>query len=251
MLNKQTILEKLDRLAMIAEIQDRVDGQDLSDEDIEELSQSIEQYDEEGNFIGPRFVLRLGDDIPVLSYDDEGEFNFDMFNDFKGKVEALSDDEIEIELEDGNTVVVDKDTLFELIEDPELFYTSLSNIDVFINTFDIEEDIIDIKEAFSNVLGNWVHNLFEASSYTKNRKKIGRKIIRNRIINGKTQFRINRSGAKGYKIIKGHAVRMTPTERRSRRLGARIAKRKRKTKMATILRKRARSMRIRKSRLGS
>lgn len=75
------------------------------------------------------------------------------------------------------------------------------------------------------------------------------RIIKARIKNGKIQRRKKVSDRKGYKILKGRAVRMTNIERKNRRLSARRAKIKRRGKLRQALRKRKISLRKRK-RLG-
>lgn len=81
-----------------------------------------------------------------------------------------------------------------------------------------------------------------------NTQKMGRvKIIRARVRGGKVQRRKKVSAVKGYTIRGGKVVRMSPIERRRRKLAARKAKVKRRAKMARALIKRKRSLRKRKS----
>jgi len=63
----------------------------------------------------------------------------------------------------------------------------------------------------------------------------------NRIRNGVVQRRKIVSATPGYKIINGKLVRMTSLEKMHRRLAQRKAARKRKPKLALILRKRKKS----------
>ena len=63
----------------------------------------------------------------------------------------------------------------------------------------------------------------------------------NRIRNGVAQRRKIVSATPGYKIINGKLVRMTSLEKMHRRLAQRKAARKRKPKLALILRKRKKS----------
>ena len=58
------------------------------------------------------------------------------------------------------------------------------------------------------------------------------------------------SAVKGYKIVNGVVVKMTLAEMKHRKLAAKIASRKRENEMATILRKRAISLKLRNQRLG-
>jgi hypothetical protein len=73
------------------------------------------------------------------------------------------------------------------------------------------------------------------------------KIIRARIRGGKVQRRKKLSAVKGYTLRGGQLVRMSPMERRKRKLGARRAKIKRKRTLVRALLKRKRSMIKRKA----
>lgn len=75
------------------------------------------------------------------------------------------------------------------------------------------------------------------------------KIVKLRIRNGKIQRRKKVSNVEGFTIRGGKLTRMSPSERRKRKLGAKRAKIKRKSKMTRILMKRKRSIQKRK-RLG-
>ena len=81
-----------------------------------------------------------------------------------------------------------------------------------------------------------------------NVQKMGRtKIIRVRIRKGKVQRRKKFSAVKGYTIRSGKLVRMSPQERRHRKMAARRAKFKRRSKLRQALRKRKLSLRKRKA----
>lgn len=81
-----------------------------------------------------------------------------------------------------------------------------------------------------------------------NIQKLGRtKLYRLRIRGGKVQRRKKVSGVAGYTIRQGRLTRMSAVERRRRKMGARRARLKRKSKMSVILRKRKFSLRKRKS----
>lgn len=87
------------------------------------------------------------------------------------------------------------------------------------------------------------HLMLEAN---RNVIKQGRsKIIKARVRGGKIQRRKKLSAVKGFTIRKGKLVRMSPAERRKRKMGARRAKFKRKAKLARALMKRKRSLRKR------
>lgn len=78
--------------------------------------------------------------------------------------------------------------------------------------------------------------------------KTGRtKIIRARVRGGKIQRKKKFSAVKGYTLRGGKLVRMSPAERRRRKMGARKGKLKRKASKARALMKRKRSLRKRKS----
>lgn len=75
------------------------------------------------------------------------------------------------------------------------------------------------------------------------------KVVALRIRNGQVQRRKRVSNVPGFTLRGGKLTRMSPTERRRRKLGARKAKIKRRAKIQQIVRKRARSIKQRK-RLG-
>lgn len=75
------------------------------------------------------------------------------------------------------------------------------------------------------------------------------KVVALRVRNGQVQRRKRVSNVPGFTLRGGKLTRMSPTERRRRKLGARKAKIKRRAKIQQILRKRARSIKQRK-RLG-
>ena len=73
------------------------------------------------------------------------------------------------------------------------------------------------------------------------------KILKARVRGGKIQRRKRVSDVEGYKIQGGKLKRMSPAERRRRKLGAKKGKIKRKSKMRQALMKRKRSLRKRSS----
>lgn len=75
------------------------------------------------------------------------------------------------------------------------------------------------------------------------------KVVALRIRNGQVQRRKRVSNVPGFTLRGGKLTRMSPTERRRRKLGAKRAKIKRRAKIQQIVRKRARSIKQRK-RLG-
>jgi len=75
------------------------------------------------------------------------------------------------------------------------------------------------------------------------------KVVKLRIRNGQVQRRKRVSNVPGFTLRGGKLTRMSPTERRRRKLGAKRAKIKRRSKMQQINRKRARSI-LKRKRLG-
>ena len=81
-----------------------------------------------------------------------------------------------------------------------------------------------------------------------NVQKMGRtKLIRIRFRGGKLQRRVKKSAVPGFTIRGGKLTRMTPMERRKRKLAARRSKFKRRAKLRQALRKRTLTLRKRKA----
>ena len=81
-----------------------------------------------------------------------------------------------------------------------------------------------------------------------NIQKMGRtKLVKIRIRGGKVQRRKKVSGIKGYTMRSGRMIRMSPQERRNRKMAARKSKFKRRAKLGQALRKRKMSLRRRGS----
>lgn len=81
-----------------------------------------------------------------------------------------------------------------------------------------------------------------------NIQKIGRtKLIRVRFRGGKLQRRVKKSAVSGYTLRGGKLTRMSPEERRRRRMAARRSKFKRRSKLRQSLRKRQMTLRKRKA----
>lgn len=81
-----------------------------------------------------------------------------------------------------------------------------------------------------------------------NVQKMGRtKLIRMRFRGGKLQRRVKKSAVPGFTIRGGRLVRMSPLERRKRKLAARRSKFKRRAKLRQALRKRTLTLRKRKA----
>jgi len=81
-----------------------------------------------------------------------------------------------------------------------------------------------------------------------NIQKMGRtKLVKARIRGGKIQRRRKVSGVQGYTMRSGRMIRMSPQERRNRKMAARKSKFKRRAKLGQALRKRKMSLRRRGS----
>jgi hypothetical protein len=90
--------------------------------------------------------------------------------------------------------------------------------------------------------------LDEAKKKRSNVQKMGRlKLIRARIRKGKVQRRKKVSAVKGFRLKGGKLKRMTASERRKRKMGARKAKFKRKAKASRIKVALRKSLRKRKA----
>ena len=109
------------------------------------------------------------------------------------------------------------------------------------------EKLEEIKEKLTfEIYGDYEESLNEGNIH--NVQRIGRsKLIKLRVRGGKVQRRKKLSAIKGYTIRSGKMIRMSTTERRNRRMAARKAKIKRRTKINQILRKRKISLRKRRN----
>jgi hypothetical protein len=121
----------------------------------------------------------------------------------------------------------------------------------------------DAKSIMSKVKGNkeleaWTQSkitkaadyLNSVADYMDGEEKLDEarvKIIKARIRGGKIQRRKKVSNVEGYKVSGGQLQRMSPAERRNRKLGQRRGKIKRRSKMTRTLMKRQKSIRKRAS----
>lgn len=87
------------------------------------------------------------------------------------------------------------------------------------------------------------------AAYDAHHKTIGKLGIVDRVRGGRVQLRKKQSESKGYKVLNGTIVKMTPEESRKRKISAKISARKRRGMMAQIDRKRNISLRVRSNRL--
>ncbi len=112
----------------------------------------------------------------------------------------------------------------------------------------LEQKLVELKKMIAA-------NLYEEQTPVKkpvksnpNVTKVGRfKIYRARVRGGKVQRRKKISNVKGFTIRGGQLVRMSSTEKQHRRLGAKRAKIKRRSKKAQIKVKFQRALRRRKA----
>ena len=107
-----------------------------------------------------------------------------------------------------------------------------------------QEDIVErIEQIVADKLNNLQETILEG-----NIQRMGRtKLIRVRIRKGKVQRRVKKSAVQGYTVRSGKLVRMTPLERRHRKMAARRAKFKRRSKLKQAMRKRNIAIRKRKA----
>jgi hypothetical protein len=97
-------------------------------------------------------------------------------------------------------------------------------------------------------LAEALESIEEESLDEANVTKMGRlKMIKARIRGGKVQRRVKKSAVKGLTLRGGKLVRMSPSEKRARKMGARRGKIKRRAKLARALMKRKRSLMKRKA----
>ena len=135
-------------------------------------------------------------------------------------------------------------------------------MDVFIDKL-LNNELVESKEVLDQYLNDLVDQklnqiklrlaseMFETSNISeavRNVMKIGRtKTFRVRIRKGKIQRRKKLSAVKGWTIRGGKMTRMSPLERRNRKMGARRSKTKRRAKLGQSLRKRIMSLRKRRA----
>lgn len=104
-------------------------------------------------------------------------------------------------------------------------------------------------DALTDVKGDMALEMFDVDLdelEEGNIMKMGRtKMIRVRIRGGKIQRRKRLSAVKGYTTRGGKLVRMSPVERRNRKMASRRSKFKRRAKLRQALRKRKMSLRRR------
>ena len=128
------------------------------------------------------------------------------------------------------------------------FVSSIFNDDLVEARRILENRIDKIIEEKLQLIGIRVAEELDKDLTEANVLKQGRtKLIRLRIRNGKVQRRIKKSSVKGFVFRGGKLSRMSPMERRHRKMGARRGKIKRKAKMGQSIRKRFRALQRRKS----
>jgi len=112
----------------------------------------------------------------------------------------------------------------------------------------LKDKLLEAKKIVAAKYG--VSELAEAleSIDEANVTKMGRlKMIKARIRGGKVQRRVKKSAVPGLTLRGGKLVRMSPSEKRARKMGARRGKIKRRAKLARALMKRRRSLMKRKA----
>jgi hypothetical protein len=115
----------------------------------------------------------------------------------------------------------------------------------------VNEKINQVKMRVADEMYEGIHldvDFVEEELTEGNVQKMGRtKLIRVRIRGGKVQRRKKLSTVKGYTIRGGKMIRMSPQERRNRKLASRRSKFKRRAKLRQSLRKRKISLRRRRA----
>ncbi len=128
----------------------------------------------------------------------------------------------------------------------------------------LDDKIVEAKEVLSQRIQNLVNEkvnqikmrlaaeMYDDVEFEEvnegNIQKMGRtKLIRVRFRGGKVQRRVKKSAVPGFTIRGGKLIRMSPQERRHRRMAARRSKFKRRSKLRQSLRKRQMSLRKRKA----
>jgi hypothetical protein len=129
----------------------------------------------------------------------------------------------------------------------------------------LQDKIVEAKEVLNQRIQNLVNERlnqvklciaaemfpdveFEEELAEGNIQRMGRtQLIRVRFRKGKIQRRVKKSAVPGFTIRGGKLTRMSPQERRRRKMAARRSKFKRRGKMRQALRKRQMSLRKRKA----
>lgn len=143
----------------------------------------------------------------------------------------------------SNNLIEAKEVLNQVLND--LVEIKLNQVKMRLSekmTDDMDEDILDSEE-IDNEIGDEI-----IDEGIRNILKTGRtKLIRVRIRKGKIQRRKKLSDVKGWTMRGGRLTRMSPTERRNRKMAARRAKLKRRSKLRQSMRKRQMSLRKRRA----
>jgi hypothetical protein len=135
----------------------------------------------------------------------------------------------------------------------ELFETEEFKQSILDRLNEKRDEMFELNESVDPIVKKamMVAALARKSQADRHNRRINGKVeIVNRVRNDKVQMQKKESAVKGYKIVNGVVVKMTLAEMKHRKLAAKIASRKRKNEMATILRKRAISLKLRNQRLG-
>lgn len=135
----------------------------------------------------------------------------------------------------------------------ELFETEEFKQSILDRLNEKRDELFELNESTDPIIQKAMMSaaLARKSQADRHNRRINGKIeIVNRVRNDKVQMQKKESAVKGYKIVNGVVVKMTLAEMKHRKLAAKIASRKRENEMATILRKRAISLKLRNQRLG-
>ena len=199
----------------------------------------------------------------------------------------MTTDDIELSLEDGNTVYLNTATINKILASTKLFRGVVNSLDSlqsisdalgvkapeitdgndyneFMESYDpdilVDKELLHttVTDYISESLERKLRETLEESFDTEllegmnNRNKVerGRAAIVNRVRGGKLQLKKLVSNSKGYKIDDGSIIRMKPQEIKRRRIGAKFASKKRRNQRANIDRKTKLSLRFRARRLG-
>lgn len=166
-------------------------------------------------------------------------------------------DDIEVELGDGNTIMLDPHTC-QIVKNNGLlanFQGAIGSLESFAAAIghEIHDDSSDsiaesvVASLYQRALGA-IEAISEAE-INKHHKKFGKLGIVDRVRGGKIQLRKNQSDAKGYKVLNGVIVKMTPEEARRRKIAGKITARRLKGMQSQMQRKRDVSLKIRANRL--
>lgn len=220
-------------------------------------------------------------DADDFSDSDEEAFRTALMN------AQMTTDDIELSLEDGNTVYLNTVIINKILASTKLFKGVVNALDSLQTISDVlgvkapditddndynefmesyDPDVLLDKELLHTTVTDYISESLERKLQetleeefdtellegmnTRNKVERGRAAIVNRVRGGKLQLKKLVSNSKGYKIDDGSIIRMKPQEIKRRRIGAKFASKKRRNQRASIDRKTKLSLRFRARRLG-